>query len=310
MNNSPTLLILAAGMASRYGSLKQLDAFGPNGETIIDYSIYDAVRAGFGKVVFVVRKSIEDEFKSVMENRLPEQIAAEYITQELDMLPAGYGIAPGRTKPWGTGHAVWLASAKIQEPFAVINADDFYGYKSFRLAADFLKSSSDDREYGLIGFRLANTLSEHGSVSRGICAFGPDQALSSLTELTKIVRRDEDRILVQDENAQYGELQGDEIVSMNLMAFKPTVFPYFDSYLKEFLDKKGQDQKTEFYLPSVVNEMLTTGAARVKVIPTPEKWFGVTYPEDKANTMKQINALVHANIYPQNLWKKNISYAR
>lgn len=288
-------------MATRYGSLKQLDAFGPNGETIIDYSIHDAVRAGFGKIVFVIRKSIEEEFRFVMQDKLPEQLTVEYVTQELNMLPEGYSVPEGRTKPWGTGHAVWVASTSIQEPFAVINADDFYGYESFRLAADFLRQSTEDREYGLIGFTLANTLSEYGSVSRGVCTFGPDHALTSLTEHTKILRTGEGRILVQDEEAQ--QLQGNEIVSMNLMVFKPTVFPYFERYLKEFLDKIGSELKAEFYLPSVVNEVLAVGAARVRVIPTPEKWFGVTYPEDKQTTMQQIKALVNTKAYPQNLWK-------
>ncbi|MCJ8165683.1 sugar phosphate nucleotidyltransferase [Pontibacter sp. E15-1] len=302
MHTSPTLLILAAGMATRYGSLKQLDAFGPNGETIIDYSIHDAVKAGFGKIVFVIRKSIEAAFRSVMQDRLPAQLQVEYITQELDILPAGYRVPEGRTKPWGTGHAVWVASASIQEPFAVINADDFYGYESFRLAAEFLKSNSDDTTYGLVGFRIANTLSEHGSVSRGICAFGPNHALTSLTELTKITRNEDGSILVQDQDTQYKQLLGDEIVSMNLMAFKPSVFPYFEKCLMEFLDTRSHESKAEFYLPSVVNDMLATGAARVQVIPTPEKWFGVTYPEDKQTAVQQIMALVGTGNYPQNLW--------
>ncbi|WP_276496641.1 phosphotransferase [Pontibacter litorisediminis] len=304
MHKSPTLLILAAGMATRYGSLKQLDAFGPNGETIIDYSIHDAVRAGFGKVVFVLRKSIEEEFKAVMQHRLPAQVTAEYVTQELDMLPTGYQVPSGRTKPWGTGHAVWVASAKLQEPFAVINADDFYGYESFKLAADFLNNSKDEMEYGLIGFKLANTLSDHGSVSRGVCTFGPDHTLSALTELTKIIRTDNGRILVQDEDAAQNELKGDEIVSMNLMAFKPSVFPHFEKYLKVFLEEKGNEPKAEFYLPSVVNAMLATGAARVQVIATPEKWFGVTYPEDKHSTTQQLLALLEAGIYPNSLWEE------
>ncbi|TPE43930.1 nucleotidyltransferase family protein [Pontibacter mangrovi] len=304
MHKSPTLLILAAGMATRYGSLKQLDSFGPNGETIMDYSIYDAMRTGFGKVVFVIRKSIEEAFKATMHDRLPPQLHTAYVAQELDMLPPGFQVPAGRTKPWGTGHAVWAASANIQEPFAVINADDFYGYESFKLAVDFLNSSIDETEHGLVGFKLANTLSEHGSVSRGICTVGPGNTLTSLTELTKIARAEDGRILVQDEGAAYSELQGDELVSMNLMAFKPSVFPYFEQYLKEFLEEKGQELKTEFYLPAVVNEMLATGAAQVKVIPTPEKWFGVTYPEDKQSAIQQIKALTEANIYPQNLWEK------
>ncbi|PTX18088.1 nucleotidyltransferase-like protein [Pontibacter mucosus] len=303
MHKSPTLLVLAAGMASRYGSLKQLDAFGPNGETIIEYSIHDAVKAGFGKVVFVIRESIEKEFKALMQERLPAHIPVAYVAQELDMLPEGYHVPEGRSKPWGTAHAVWVASSSIQEPFAVINADDFYGYESFKLAADFLQESSDAQEYGLIAYTLANTLSDHGSVSRGICTQAPNGTLASLTELTQITRTPGGSITVQDEGAQHWQLTGEELVSMNLMAFKPSVLPYFGQYLKAFLDEKGQELKSEFYLPSVVNQMLAAGTAQVKVIPTPEKWFGVTYPEDKANTTRQIAKLIEAKVYPSLLWE-------
>lgn len=289
-------------MATRYGSLKQLDAFGPHGETIIEYSIHDALKAGFGNVVFVIRESIEQEFKEVMQQRLPAHIPVAYVAQELDMLPAGYHVPEGRVKPWGTAHAVWVASAKIQGPFAVINADDFYGYESFKLASDFLQESTDLKEYGLIGYRLRNTLSEHGSVSRGICSLGPDHTLASLTELTQITRSTDGSITVQDEHAQHWELDGEELVSMNLMAFKPSVLPYFEQYLQEFLDEKGQELKAEFYLPSVVNQVLSAGLARVQVIPTPEKWFGVTYPQDKAHTTEQIRLLTEANVYPRPLW--------
>ncbi|PVY43726.1 phosphotransferase [Pontibacter virosus] len=301
MHKNPTLLVLAAGMATRYGSLKQLDGFGPNGETIIEYSVHDAVKAGFGKVVFVVREEILADFTAAMQGRLPDSVEVDYVAQELDMLPAGYKVPAGRTKPWGTGHAVWVASAKINEPFAVINADDFYGYASFKLAADFLKSSSDDSESGLVGFELANTLSEHGSVSRGICAFDEAQTLLSLTELTKIVRTDSGDILVQDEEVQHTHLDGKEVVSMNLMAFKPTVFPYFEKYLKEFLSRNQHELKAEFYLPTVVNEMIAAGETSVKVMQTPEKWFGVTYPEDKATAIQRIDDLIKGNSYPKNL---------
>ncbi|WP_303411322.1 nucleotidyltransferase family protein [Pontibacter coccineus] len=303
MQKRPTLLVLAAGMASRYGSLKQLDGFGPNGETIIDYAIHDAVKAGFGKILFVIRQSIAEEFKAVMRHRLPDHVPVEYVTQELDMLPTGYGVPEGREKPWGTGHAVWVASSHIHEPFAVINADDFYGYESLSMTVAFLNNSTDCQEHGLIGFQLANTLSEHGSVSRGICTVAPDGSLASLTELTKIVRTDSGEILVQDEDASHKQLQGNAMVSMNLMAFKPGVFSYFEKYLKEFLHEKGRDLKAEFYLPEVVNKMITAGEARVRVIPTPEKWFGVTYPADKSTAMQRINSLVEAKVYPENLWE-------
>lgn len=303
MQKRPTLLVLAAGMASRYGSLKQLDGFGPNGETIIDYSIHDAVKAGFGKILFVIRQSIAEEFKAVMLHRLPAHVPVGYVAQELDMLPLGYSVPDRREKPWGTGHAVWVASSQIDEPFAVINADDFYGYESLRMSVEFLTNSTDSHEHGLIGFQLANTLSEHGSVSRGICAVAPDDSLASLTELTKIVRTNAGEILVQDEDAPHQQLQGSAIVSMNLMSFKPSVFPYFEKYLKAFLHEKGRDLKAEFYLPAVVNKMIAAGEARVKVIPTPEKWFGVTYPEDKSTAMQSIKNLIKARVYPENLWE-------
>lgn len=289
-------------MASRYGSLKQLDGFGPNGETIIDYSIHDAIRAGFGKIIFIIRQSIADEFKAVMQSRLPAHIPVVYVAQELDMLPTGYEVPAGREKPWGTGHAVWVASRLIAEPFAVINADDFYGYESFRLVVDFLQNSTLDHKHGLVGFTLSNTLSEHGSVSRGICSFAPDNSLSSLTELTKIVQSSSGEITVQDEGATCTQLQGDEIVSMNLMAFKPTVFPYFEKYLKEFLNDRGQELKAEFYLPAVVNKMIAHGEAQVRVLPSPERWFGVTYPDDKPTAIARIKELVDSAVYPENLW--------
>ncbi|WP_461489832.1 nucleotidyltransferase family protein [Pontibacter sp. HJ8] len=289
-------------MASRYGSLKQLDSFGPHGETIIDYSIYDALRAGFGKIVFVVRESISEEFKAVMQGRLPAQPEVDYVLQELDMLPPGFAIPAGRTKPWGTGQAVWLAAAKIREPFAVINGDDFYGYESFKLVADFLQNNTDEATYGLIGFRLQNTLSEHGAVSRGLCELDGNGYLRSLTELTKIVAT-ADGIEVQDPATAIHQLQGDEIVSMNLMAFQPSVFPYFEQGFNDFLRSSGTALTSEFYLPGVVNAIVRSGAARVKVLQTPEKWFGVTYPGDKPTAIQNIAQLVSKGVYAEDLWK-------
>jgi NDP-sugar pyrophosphorylase family protein len=302
MHNSPTLLVLAAGMATRYGSLKQTDSFGPNGETIIDYSVHDAFKAGFGKVVFVIREAIEEEFKAAMRRRFPDNLPIEFMAQELDMLPVGHMISENRTKPWGTGHAVWVAASKIKEPFSVINGDDFYGYQSFKLVADFLKGSTDDTEHGLVGFKLENTLSEHGAVSRGICQLDQYGCLKSVTELTHIVRT-EDGIAVQDPGTEARLLDGNEIVSMNLMAFKPSVFPHFEQEFRVFLNNNSANPKAEFYLPAVVDSMVRSGAARVKVLQTPEKWFGVTYPEDKAVAVQSIARLIREGVYHENLWE-------
>ena len=302
MHSKPTLLVLAAGMATRYGSLKQVDGFGPNGETIIDYSVHDALRAGFGRVVFVVRKAIEEEFRAAMRRRFPDSLPIDYVAQELDMLPAGFEVPEGRTKPWGTGHAVWVAASGIQEPFAVINGDDFYGYKSFELVADFLRNSTNDNEHGLVGFRLENTLSEHGAVSRGLCELDGEGYLKSVTELTHILRA-EGGIVHQEPGGTAGFLSGSETVSMNLMAFKPSVFPHFGQGLREFLAGNGTNLKAEFYLPAVVDGLVKSGTARVKVLQTPEKWFGVTYPEDKAAAVQRILRLVRAGVYPEDLWQ-------
>lgn len=304
MQIRPTLLVLAAGMATRYGSLKQIESFGPHGETIIDYSVHDALKAGFDKVVFVIRESIEEAFKAAMHGRFPANVQIEYVAQELDMLPEGFEVPENRTKPWGTGHAVWVAALQIQGPFAVINGDDFYGYESFKLVADFLQNSSDDTEYGLVGFKVENTLSEHGAVSRGICGYGADAYLTSLTEQTHIVRT-EAGIEVQDPGAVVRFLKEGKVVSMNLMAFKPSVLPYFEAAFKLFLQENRNNSKAEFYLPAVVNAMVQSGNTRVKLLHTPEKWFGVTYPDDKATAIRQLERLIKAGVYPENLWEKD-----
>ncbi len=301
MHHSPTLLVLAAGMATRYGSLKQLEGFGPNGETIIDYSVHDALKAGFSKIVFVIRESIEKEFRAAMAKRLPGAIQVDFVTQELHLLPAGFEVPENRTKPWGTGHAVWVAASKIQESFAVINGDDFYGGTSFQLVADFLRNESNEAVYGLVGFRLENTLSAHGAVSRGICKLDAQGNLQTLTELTHIERTDQG-IVAQNTGAAAIPLEGDELVSMNLMAFKPAVFPSFEQEFIKFLEYQRHEPKAEFYLPAVVDAVIRSGQAKVKVLETPEKWFGVTYPEDKAVTTESIYHLIAAGLYPHALW--------
>ena len=289
-------------MATRYGSLKQLDGFGPNGETIIDYSVHDAFRAGFGRVVFVIRKSIEEAFRAAMRRRFPAELPIAYVAQELDMLPAGFAVPENRVKPWGTGHAVWVAASQIQGPFAVINGDDFYGQQSFELVAGFLQRSTDEAEHGLVGFKLENTLSEHGAVSRGLCETDGNGYLKSVTELTHIVRTAAG-IAVQDPGTEARIISGDALVSMNLMAFKPTVFPHFEREFRAFLSRSGSDPKAEFYLPAVVDSMIKEGVAKVKVLQTPEKWFGVTYPEDRAVAVESISRLLQEGVYAENMWQ-------
>lgn len=304
MSIRPTLLVLAAGMGSRYGSLKQTESFGPHGETILDYAVYDAVKAGFGKVVFVIRKSIEEEFKKQVLSKFSDKIEVDFAIQSLEFLPQGFSIPPGREKPWGTAHAVWAAASKIKEPFAVINADDFYGYRSFKIIADFLSRNNSSQEYCLVGFQLQNTLSEHGAVSRGICEIDENAYLKSVTEYTNIAQT-ERGIVAKEKEEEEIELRGSEIVSMNLMGFSPNVFPFFEEYFKEFLRSESpKSNKAEFYLPEVVNKLVQEGKARVKVLPSAEKWFGVTFPKDKEVVVHNLKNLLAAQVYPENLWAK------
>lgn len=289
-------------MASRYGSLKQIEAFGPHRETIIDYSVYDALQAGFGKVIFVIREAIASEFKAVMLHKFADKVEVDFVLQELDKLPEGLPMPLGRVKPWGTAHAVWLAGAKIKEPFAVINGDDFYGRRSFQIIADFLRNNPA-QEIGLVGYRLSNTLSDHGAVSRGICQVDERGYLQSVTEQTHISPTEGGAVAVTP--AGEVELTGQEVVSMNLMGFPPTVFPFFKEYLRQFIQTQAQapNPKAEFFLPGVVDALVKAGQARVKVLPSPEKWFGVTYPADKPVAAQALQRLIGAGVYPENLWK-------
>lgn len=296
----PTLLVLAAGMATRYGSLKQLDLFGPRGETLIEYSLYDAIKAGFGKVVFIIRKSIKEAFKERIQSKLDNRIAVEYITQELSNLPSGFSVPKDRLKPWGTGHAAWIGASKIRTPFAVINADDFYGYGALQMIGNFLRTEAEDRLYGLVGYKLMNTLSSHGAVSRGICEMDNEGYLTSVNEQTQIVH-DGNSISTGPHKAI--TLNGTETVSMNLMGFTPSVFPFFEQYFRTFLNNYDpEDLKAEFYLPEAVNMMVKDGTARVKVLPSSEKWFGVTFPGDKPHVIQKIRDLIKRGHYPKNLW--------
>ncbi|MFB9865186.1 nucleotidyltransferase family protein [Rufibacter immobilis] len=302
MEVKPTLLVLAAGMATRYGSLKQVDAFGPHGETIIEYSVYDAMRAGFGKVVFIIRQAIEEEFKAVMQQKLNGRIPVEYVLQELSLLPEGVEVPEGRIKPWGTAHAVWVARHVLTAPFAVINGDDFYGYESFKNMAQFLQEGG---KCGLVGFAVANTLSENGAVSRGICEVDEEGNLLGITEQTHIERAAQGIVALQPDHQEV-PLAPEQLVSMNLMGFSPSLLPYFEEYLTVFLREQAHEPKAEFYLPVVVDKLVKTGVTPVKVLPTSEKWFGVTYPADKPLVKAALHQLVAQGKYPENLWEETI----
>jgi len=297
--SSPTLLVLAAGMGSRYGGLKQIEAVGPSGETIIDYSIFDAMRAGFGKLVFIIRKDIEQPFKEVVGSRFEKRIAVDYVFQELDKIPAGFNVPSGRTKPWGTTQAILMAADAIKEPFAVINADDFYGAESYQVMSKHLQAASGD--YAMVGFVLRNTLSEFGTVARGVCRVGSDGFLEQVVELTAIAR-DGDHAKDTAGDGTVTMLTGDEPVSMNMFGFTPQVFGKLQEHFKKFLEANGADLKKECYIPSTVNEMLVAKQTKVKVLRSNDSWFGVTYREDHAHVVESIRQLVKSGKYPESLW--------
>ncbi len=295
----PTLLVMAAGMGSRYGGLKQIDPVGPNGETIIDYSIYDAMRAGFGKLVFVIRKDIELPFRETVGARFERRIPVEYVFQELDKIPAPFSVPEGRTKPWGTTQAVLAAADVINEPFAVINADDFYGAESFRVLAEHLQSGSKD--YAMVGFILRNTLSDFGSVARGVCRVNAEGFLEGLEELTNI-ERDGSAAKNTAPDGTVRRLSGDEPVSMNYWGFTSRIFAQLRGLFLQFLDRNATDLKAECYVPMAVNELIAKGEARVKVLRSRDPWFGVTYREDRPRVMESIRRLVDEGTYPGALW--------
>ncbi len=300
----PTLLVLAAGMGSRYGSLKQMDGVGPHGEAIIDYSVYDAIRAGFGKVVFVIRHSFEREFREVFNSeRFGGGIEVDFVFQELDYLPEGYTVPEGREKPWGTNHAVMMAAGAIEEPFAVINADDFYGRDSYRVLGDYLRSVEGGSDhYCIVGYRLANTLSDNGSVSRGACVVDGEGNLVGMNERTSIARA-EDGVIYYREGEKQFPMPDDTPVSMNMLGFTPDYFAYSEDYFREFLDKNRDNLKAEFFIPLMVNKLVESGVAKVKVLPTDSQWFGVTYKEDRPMVVAKIEELIAAGEYPEKLWK-------
>jgi NDP-sugar pyrophosphorylase family protein len=296
---SLSLVVLAAGMGSRYGGLKQIDPVGPGGETVLDYAVFDAHRAGFTRVVFVIRRDFEALFREQIGARYAGRMEVDYVFQALDALPGGFTPPAGREKPWGTGHAMWCARDALRDNFAVINADDFYGADSFRQLAKFLAAAPETvpamplRQYAMVGFRLANTLSEHGAVSRGVCATDGARALRSIVEQTNILP------------AEVGagrKFSGDEIVSMNCWGFTPALLPQLDTLFREFLAARGGEAKAEFYLPAAVSTLIDRGEAGVRVLPTESAWFGVTYREDKPRVQAAIADLVAAKKYPAKLW--------
>jgi hypothetical protein len=297
--SKPTLLVLAAGMGSRYGGLKQIDPVGPAGETIIDYSIFDALRAGFGKLVFVIRHDIEQQFREIVGSRFEKRIPVEYVFQELDKLPPGFAVPAGRTKPWGTAHAILMAEPAIKEPFAAINADDFYGRRAYTVMAGHLNSGSPD--YAMVGFTLKNTLSENGTVARGVSKTDANHYLTSIVEMMKI-EHDGNGAKNTEPDGKVVPLTGDEPVSMNFWGFTPALFPQLREEFDKFLRRAGGEQKSECYIPVTVGELVNSGRARVKVLRSPDSWIGVTYREDRPVVVEGIRKLIVKGEYPEKLW--------
>jgi len=296
----PTLLILAAGMASRYGSMKQTQGFGPSGETIMEYSIYDAIRAGFGKVVFIIRKDFAESFKAGFEPKLKGKIKTEYVYQEMDSFLNGAPIPEGRTKPWGTGHAVLCAMDAVKEPFAVINADDFYGRDAFVKAAAFLNTECSEKKYSIIGYELAKTLSDHGTVSRGVCQVDAANNLVSIKERTKIYR-EAGKIVYEEEDGKH-EVPVTATVSMNFWCFHPALFGTTEKLFHQFVKENNHNIKAEFFIPILAEDFMHQHGGHIKVIPCSSQWFGVTYKEDAPVVKASVDALVAAGEYPSNLW--------
>jgi len=298
----PSLLIMAAGMGSRYGRLKQIEPLGPGGALLLDYSVYDALRSGFGKVVFVIRKDLEADFRELVGRRWEAKAPVRYVFQELGMLPEGFNVPPGRQKPWGTGHAIWVARDSIREPFAVINADDFYGRSSFKTLARHLSSLEDPSktEFSMVGFKLRNTLSEHGTVSRAVCR-------TVAGYLREIVERleigTEGKKVFYREGGKNRPLKGTETVSMNMWGFTPALFKPLGEGFRKFLEAKGREEESEYLIPTVVDGMVRRKRCRVKVLPTQSPWFGMTYPEDREKVRQAIAKLLARKAYPENLWQ-------
>ena len=298
----PTLLVLAAGMGSRYGGNKQLDEVGPSGETIIDYSIFDALRAGFGKIVFVIRRDIEDQVKERFVEKLDGKIEVDYVFQEITNLPEGVKVAPDRSKPWGTSHAILVTSSKIKEPFGVINADDFYGAESFRILKDFLVNDKNPNNYCIVGYKLGNTLSDHGHVNRGVCQAGEDGFLKKIVETRQIEKTKNGAIAPgADGNTQY--FTGNEIVSMNLWGFKPSCYEFLGKEFRNFINRSGMDLKSELDIPTSVDKFVKNGEITIQILMSNERWFGVTYREDKPFVVDSIRKMIREGIYPARIYQ-------
>lgn len=298
----PTLLVLAAGMGSRYGGNKQLDEVGPSGETIIDYSIFDAIRAGFGKIVFVIRRDIEDQVKERFVERLMGKIEVDYVFQEITNLPEGVKVSPDRSKPWGTSHAILVTESKIKEPFGVINADDFYGAESFRILRDFLVNDKDPNNYCIVGYKLGNTLSDHGHVNRGVCQAGDDGLLVDIVE-TRQIEKTKNGAVAPGPDGKPQVFTGNEIASMNLWGFKPSCYYFLRKEFRNFIDQSGMDLKSELDIPTSVDKFVKSGEITIKILMSNERWFGVTYREDKPFVVDSIRKMIREGIYPARIYQ-------
>ena len=297
----PTLLIMAAGMASRYGSMKQIQEFGPGGATIMDYSIYDAIEAGFKRVVFIIREDFAENFQNTFEPKLKGKIETEYVYQEMDAYLGEYSVPEGRTKPWGTSHAILCASKAVNEPFAVINADDFYGKDAFKKAHNFLSNECDEKTYALLGYELSNTLSENGSVSRGVCEVDQNNNLVQIVERLKVYEED-GKIVYEEGDGSKHEIPENFKASMNFWCFHPSLFPFLENEFQEFLKENINTPKAEFLIPHSADRFIKKGLGIIKVIPTAAQWFGVTYKEDAPVVKRKLTELVEDGAYPINLW--------
>lgn len=297
----PTLVIMAAGMASRYGSMKQIQQFGPSGETIMDYSIFDAIKSGFGKVVFIIRKDFAEDFKNIFEPKLDGKIETEYVYQELDAFLGAHTIPADRKKPWGTAHAILCAHNAVQGPFAVINADDFYGSDAFVKANNFLVTECSEDLYGIVAYNLNKTLSEHGSVSRGVIEVGDKDQLLGINERVKLYRQNGQIVYEETDGSTY-PVQEEAKSSMNFWCFHPSIFPFIREEFAAFLGRSINDPKAEFLIPFVADQFIKSGRGSIKVIPTSAPWFGVTYREDAPIVQKNLDQLIETNEYPNRLW--------
>jgi dTDP-glucose pyrophosphorylase len=297
----PTLLVLAAGMGTRYGGNKQLDEVGPSGETIIDYSIYDAIRAGFGKIIFVIRRDIEEQVKERFVEKLRGKIEVDYVFQEITNIPGGIKVAPERKKPWGTSHAILVTEPKIKEPFGVINADDYYGVESFNILRDFLADDKVPNNYCIVGYKLGNTLSEHGHVNRGVCQAGDDGFLKKIVE-TRQIEKTRDGAVAPGPDGKPLHFTGNEIVSMNLWGFKPSCYNFLGKEFRNFIKESGMDLKSELDIPTSVDKFVKSGEITIKILMTNERWFGVTYREDKPFVVESLKKMIRKGIYPARIY--------